>query len=52
MMYEMRRRKLKPTFLLNQGIFNFPQDIGMVGEELVFRDTVSDIQWIIGLQHS
>ena len=30
MLYEMRRRKPKPTLLLIQGIFNLPHNIGMV----------------------
>ena len=30
MMYEMRRRKPEPRLLLTQGMFNLPDDIGMV----------------------
>ena len=35
MMYDTRRRKPEPTFLLTQGIFNLPHHTGMVCEELV-----------------
>ena len=52
MAYEMRSRKLKPTLLLTQGIFNFPYHIGMVWEELAFYDAVSYTHQGIGLQHS
>ena len=51
MMYEMRR-KLEPTFLLIQGIFNLPHHIGMVWEELAFDDTVTSVsyaQWGNGI---
>ena len=40
MMYEMRR-KPEPTLVPTQGIFNLPDHIGMVWEELVFDDDVS-----------
>ena len=40
-MYEMRRRKPKPTRLPTQWIFNLPDHICMVWEELAFDDAVS-----------
>ena len=43
MMYEMRRRKPKPTLLPTQEIFNLLHNIGMVWEELAFGDAVSYI---------
>ena len=33
MMYEMRKRILKPTLLPTQVIFNLPHHIGMIWEE-------------------
>ena len=50
MMYEMRRRKLEPTLLQTQGIFNLPHHICI--QELSFDDAVSYTQWGNGLQHS
>ena len=54
MMYEVRRRKSKPTILLTHGIY-----IDMVWElafdwleELAFDDAVSYTQQGNGLQHS
>ena len=41
MMYEMRRRKPKPTLLPTQGIFNLPYHIGIVWEDLAFDDAIS-----------
>ena len=41
MMYEMRRRKPKPTLSLTKGIFNIQHHIGMILEELTFEDAVS-----------
>ena len=45
MMYEMKKRKPKPTFLPIQGIFNLPDHIGMVWDKLAFDDAVSYTQW-------
>ena len=39
MIIKMKRRKLEPTHLLTQGIFNLWHHIGMVWEELAFGDT-------------
>ena len=50
-MYDMRRRKSEPTFLLTQWIFNLPHHIGMIREELAFDDALSYTQWGNGLQH-
>ena len=50
-MYEMSRRKPKPTLLLTQGIFNLPRHIGMVCEEVAFDDAISYTQWGNGLQY-
>ena len=44
MVYEMRRIKPEPTFLLTQQIFNVPRHIGMVWEELAFDDALSYTQ--------
>ena len=52
MMYEMRRRKLKPILLLTQGIFNLPHHMDIVWEELASDDAVSYTQQGNGLQHS
>ena len=44
-MFEMRRRKPKPTLLQTQrGLCNLPNHIGMVWEELTFDDTAVEIQ--------
>ena len=51
MMYEMRK-KPEPTLLPTQGIFNLPNYIDMVWEELAFDDAVSYTQRGNGLQHS
>ena len=40
-MYEMRRRKPKPTLWATQGNFNLPHHKGMIREELPFDDSVS-----------
>ena len=48
MMYEIRR-KLEPTRLQTQWIFNLPHHIE---EEVAFDDTISYTQWVNGLQHS
>ena len=45
MMYMMRRRKPKPTFVPTQRSFNFAHHIIMVWAELVFDDAISYIQW-------
>ena len=39
MIYELRRRNPQPTLLQCQGMFNLPQHIGMVWEELAFDET-------------
>ena len=52
MMYEMRRRKPKPTSLPTQGIFNLAHHISMVGEKLAVDYAVSCTQRGNGLQHS
>ena len=44
MMYEMRRRKHKPTPLLTQRIFKLLHHVCMVWEELTFNNTVSYTQ--------
>ena len=41
MLYKMKRRKPEPTLLSTEGIFNLPQHIGMVCEELAFDGAVS-----------
>ena len=49
MVYEMRRRKRKPTPLPTQEIFNLTHHIGMVSVELAFDDAVTYTQrgkWI------
>ena len=51
MMYEMRRRKPESTLLPTQGIFNHPNHIGMVWEELAVDDAVSYTLWGNGLKH-
>ena len=51
-MYEIRRRKPEPTFLLTHGIINLPHYTGRVREELAFDDAISYTQWANGLQHS
>ena len=40
MMYDMRRRKPKPTISLTQGIFNVPHHTDMAWEKLAFDDAV------------
>ena len=52
MMYQMRRRKRKPTLLPTQGTFNLQHHLGMVWEELAFDDAVSYTQQGNGLEHS
>ena len=52
MMYEMRRQKPEPTLLLPQGVFNLPQHLGIIWEELAFDDAESYAQQGNGLQHS
>ena len=44
MMYEMRKRKPKPTLSPTQGIFNLSHHTGMLFEELAFDDAVSYTQ--------
>ena len=51
MMYEMKR-KLKPTLLLTQGIFNLAHHIGKVWEKLAFDDAVCYTEQGNELQHS
>ena len=51
-MYQMRRRKPKPTHLPTQGIFNLSHHIDMAYEELAFDGTVYYTQQGNGLQHS
>ena len=43
MMFEMRRRKPEPSLLLLpiRGIFNLPQQIGILCEDLAFDDAES-----------
>ena len=41
MMHEMRMRKAKPTLFPTQWIFYLPHHIGMVREELAFKDAAS-----------
>ena len=52
MMWEMRRRKSKPTLLLNQGIFNVAHHICIACEELAFDNAVIYTKCGNRLQHN
>ena len=52
MMYDMKWRKREPTLLPTQGIFNPPNDIGMLWEELTFDNILSYTWGVNGLPHS
>ena len=53
MMYEMRRKKPERILLPTKGIFNLPDHIGVVCEELAFDDAVSYTveKWIAAQLH-
>ena len=44
LIYEMRRGKHEPTFLLTQGIVKLRHHIGMIIEELAFHEAVGYTQ--------
>ena len=50
MMYEMWKGESKPTLAPIQGVFNLPQHIVMVWEQLAFDDDLSYTQQENGLQ--